>query len=82
MTAWASARLSRDAGAALPLPAEKGYIREVDRRRAIELALRLGRPGDMIFIGGKGHETYQIVGTLRHSFDDRQVVREYLCSEQ
>ncbi len=31
----------------------------------------------MIFIGGKGHETYQIVGTLRHSFDDRLVVREY-----
>jgi UDP-N-acetylmuramoyl-L-alanyl-D-glutamate--2,6-diaminopimelate ligase len=67
-------------GPALELPAGKGYIREVDRRRAIELALRLGRPGDMIFIGGKGHETYQIVGTLRHSFDDRQVVREYLCS--
>ena len=55
----------------------KGYIREVDRRKAIEQALALGRPGDMIFIGGKGHETYQIVGSLRCSFDDRQVVKEY-----
>ena len=54
-----------------------GYIREVDRRKAIELALELGRPGDMIFIGGKGHETYQIVGKLRHSFDDRIVVKDY-----
>jgi UDP-N-acetylmuramoyl-L-alanyl-D-glutamate--2,6-diaminopimelate ligase len=31
----------------------------------------------MVFIGGKGHETYQIVGTRRHSFDDRLVVKEY-----
>ena len=64
-------------GPAGGLPAGKGYIREVDRRKAIELALALGRPGDTIFIGGKGHETYQIVGTLKHSFDDRLVVREY-----
>jgi len=69
-------------GPTAELPAGKGYIREVDRRKAIGLALALGRPGDMIFIGGKGHETYQIVGTLRHSFDDRQVVKEYLCSER
>ena len=55
----------------------KGYIREVDRRKAIEIALTLGRPGDMIFIGGKGHETYQIIGSTRHSFDDRLVVKEY-----
>jgi UDP-N-acetylmuramoyl-L-alanyl-D-glutamate--2,6-diaminopimelate ligase len=55
----------------------RGYLREVDRRKAIELALTLARPGDMIFIGGKGHETYQIVGSIRHSFDDRLVVKEY-----
>ena len=64
-------------GSAGGLSTGKGYIREVDRRKAIELALALGRPGDTIFIGGKGHETYQIVGTLKHSFDDRLVVREY-----
>ena len=70
-------------GSAARFSAGKGYIREVDRRKAIEIALALGRPGDMIFIGGKGHETYQIIGTLKHSFDDRLVVREYfkrLCS--
>jgi UDP-N-acetylmuramoyl-L-alanyl-D-glutamate--2,6-diaminopimelate ligase len=58
----------------------KGYIREIDRRKAIELALKLGRPGDMIFIGGKGHETYQIVGSIRYPFDDRLVVKQYLES--
>lgn len=57
--------------------AKKGYIRETDRRKAIELALSIARPKDMIFIGGKGHETYQIIGSSKHSFDDRQIVREY-----
>ena len=57
--------------------ASRGYIREGDRRKAIELALALAGPGDIVFIGGKGHETYQIVGTRRYSFDDRLVVKEY-----
>jgi UDP-N-acetylmuramoyl-L-alanyl-D-glutamate--2,6-diaminopimelate ligase len=59
--------------------ASRDYIREVDRRKAIELALGLARPGDTIFIGGKGHEIYQIVGTRRYSFDDRLVVKEYFA---
>ncbi len=57
--------------------AARGYGVEADRRSAIELALSLALPGDMVFIGGKGHETYQIVGTRRFSFDDRSVVRGY-----
>ena len=56
---------------------EKGYRIEPDRRKAIEWALAGAEPGDMIFIGGKGHETYQIVGGEVHPFDDRLVVREY-----
>jgi UDP-N-acetylmuramoyl-L-alanyl-D-glutamate--2,6-diaminopimelate ligase len=56
----------------------KGYTREVDRKKAIELALSWARPGDMVFIGGKGHETYQIVGKQVLPFDDREVVRECL----
>lgn len=59
------------------IPDEKCYIREVDRRRAIRLALSLARPGDVIFLGGKGHETYQIIGTTKYPFDDRLVVDEY-----
>ncbi|MBC8141129.1 MAG: hypothetical protein H7Y38_06780, partial [Armatimonadetes bacterium] len=50
--------------------------READRRTAIALAVSLAAPGDTIVIAGKGHETYQIVGTETFPFDDRQVARE------
>jgi UDP-N-acetylmuramoyl-L-alanyl-D-glutamate--2,6-diaminopimelate ligase len=44
-----------------------------DRARAIHEAIRLARAGDVVVIAGKGHETYQIIGTTRIPFDDRQV---------
>lgn len=47
-----------------------------DRRQAIEAAIREARPGDMVLIAGKGHEDYQIIGTNRFHFDDREVARE------
>ena len=59
------------------VPGEKCYTKEIDRRRAIEIALSLARPGDVVFIGGKGHETYQLIGSTKHPFDDRLVVRDY-----
>jgi UDP-N-acetylmuramoyl-L-alanyl-D-glutamate--2,6-diaminopimelate ligase len=54
------------------------YWVEVDRRAAIGLALRWARPGDVVLIAGKGHEDYQILGSKRIHFDDRQVAREQL----
>jgi len=51
---------------------------EPDRRAAIALALALARPGDVVVLAGKGHETYQIVGTRRHPFDDRLIAAEAL----
>ncbi len=51
---------------------------EVDRKRAIELALTEARSGDVVLIAGKGHETYQIIGDQRLDFDDRRVAREFL----
>jgi UDP-N-acetylmuramoyl-L-alanyl-D-glutamate--2,6-diaminopimelate ligase len=59
-------------------PETRVYTIEVDRKRAIELALSWARPGDVVFIGGKGHETYQIVGSRVLPFDDRLVVRDYV----
>jgi UDP-N-acetylmuramoyl-L-alanyl-D-glutamate--2,6-diaminopimelate ligase len=47
-----------------------------DRRTAIETAIREAKPGDMVLIAGKGHEDYQIVGTQKLHFDDREVARE------
>ncbi len=49
----------------------KSYTVEPDRRRAIELGIRVAKPGDCVLIAGKGHEPYQIVGTEVLPFDDR-----------
>lgn len=51
---------------------------ELDRRRAIEMAIDLAKNGDAVLIAGKGHETYQVIGDRTHRFDDREVAREIL----
>jgi len=51
-----------------------------DRREAIAAALARARPGDLVLIAGKGHETYQEIDGQRRSFDDRAVVQEVLAS--
>jgi UDP-N-acetylmuramyl-tripeptide synthetase len=56
-----------------------GFIVEIERRRAIELALEAAREGDVVLIAGKGHEDYQIVGTHKLHFDDREQAREALA---
>jgi UDP-N-acetylmuramoyl-L-alanyl-D-glutamate--2,6-diaminopimelate ligase len=60
-------------GEATP-PEERCYTMVVDRREAIRLAVTWAQPGDVVYIGGKGHETYQIIGNRRLDFDDRLVV--------
>jgi UDP-N-acetylmuramoyl-L-alanyl-D-glutamate--2,6-diaminopimelate ligase len=47
-----------------------------DRREAISAAIREAHRGDMVLIAGKGHEDYQIIGTKKFHFDDREVARE------
>jgi UDP-N-acetylmuramoyl-L-alanyl-D-glutamate--2,6-diaminopimelate ligase len=49
-----------------------------DRRDAIRAALTEAKPNDTVVIAGKGHETYQIIGTTSFPFDDRVVARELL----
>ncbi|HEV8116717.1 MAG TPA: UDP-N-acetylmuramoyl-L-alanyl-D-glutamate--2,6-diaminopimelate ligase, partial [Acidimicrobiales bacterium] len=51
---------------------------EVDRRRAIELGVRLAQAGDVLLVAGKGHETEQEVGGRRLPFDDRIELRRAL----
>ncbi len=53
-----------------------GHERFVDRRRAIERAMRIAADDDLILLAGKGHETYQIRGTESHHFDESEIVRE------
>lgn len=60
------------AGATLTIP---------DRAEAIRLAVQLAAPGDVILVAGKGHETYQIIGTERLPFDDRAILSQALQSK-
>jgi UDP-N-acetylmuramoyl-L-alanyl-D-glutamate--2,6-diaminopimelate ligase len=57
------------------IPAGTRTEERVDRAEAIRLALDMARPGDVVLIAGKGHETYQIIGNTRIHFDDREEVR-------
>lgn len=56
------------------------YIKAPDRREAIFRAVSEARPGDVVVIAGKGHETYQILRDRTIQFDDREVAREALVS--
>ena len=49
-----------------------------DRAHAIYEAIKVARAGDVVIITGKGHETYQIIGRERRSFDDRHVAAQAL----
>ncbi len=50
----------------------KGYVVIPDRREAIRLAIRVAMAGDIVLLAGKGHEDYQIIGAVKHHFDDRE----------
>ena len=54
------------------------FIRMTDRRAAIHAALDAARPGDTVVLAGKGHETYQVVGTEKQPFDEAAIARTAL----
>jgi UDP-N-acetylmuramoyl-L-alanyl-D-glutamate--2,6-diaminopimelate ligase len=56
----------------------KKYRVILDRAEAIESAMQIARPGDIILIAGKGHETYQEFANETIAFDDRAVARRVL----
>ena len=62
------------------LPAGR-YERLEDRRAAIARAIAIADPvRDVILLAGKGHETYQIRGTVKYHFDERVIVTELLAA--
>jgi UDP-N-acetylmuramyl-tripeptide synthetase len=52
--------------------AARGFHCEIDRKVAIRRAAAAIRPGEILLIAGKGHEDYQIIGTTKIHFDDRE----------
>ena len=56
------------------------HVRIEERRAAIAHALATSRAGDVVLLAGKGHETYQVRGTVKHPFDERTIVRELLTT--
>jgi UDP-N-acetylmuramyl-tripeptide synthetase len=54
--------------------------RVTDRAAAIHAAVAEARERDVVLIAGKGHEDYQIIGTVKHAFDDRSVARAALVA--
>ena len=55
---------------------------EVDRRKAIRMAMDMARKDDIIVLCGKGHETYQVIGTEKTHLDEREEVAAHLMEEK
>jgi UDP-N-acetylmuramoyl-L-alanyl-D-glutamate--2,6-diaminopimelate ligase len=64
--------------AGFPSEGHKPLVVEIDRRKAIEKILADAQSGDVVLLAGKGHENYQIVGTIKHHFDDVEEARRVL----
>lgn len=61
-------------------PTAENIIVEIDREKAIESAIKEAQKDDLVLIAGKGHETYQIIGTERINFSDKLIVEKYLAA--
>ncbi|UJL47850.1 UDP-N-acetylmuramoyl-L-alanyl-D-glutamate--2,6-diaminopimelate ligase [Virgibacillus sp. NKC19-16] len=54
----------------------------IDRKKAIYQAIEHAQDEDIILIAGKGHETYQEVGSVKYNFDDRKVAKEAIQAKE
>lgn len=53
-----------------------------DRREAIRTACTLALAGDVVLVAGKGHEKYQEIKGVKHPFDDKEILREFLIADR
>ncbi len=69
----------RDIKKGIPAETPRDHVLEViDRREAIDKLIAMAEPGDVLFVLGKGHEDYQILGERKIPFDDRLMVQDSL----
>jgi UDP-N-acetylmuramoyl-L-alanyl-D-glutamate--2,6-diaminopimelate ligase len=64
--------------AGLDVILKRKAVRISNRREAIKAACMIALKGDIILVAGKGHETYQEINGIRHPFDDREILSEFL----
>lgn len=58
------------------------YVIIENRRDAIRHALSIAEPGDVVMIAGKGHENYQEINGVKHHFDDKEIVTEFITENK
>ena len=76
----AEIRAAVRAGALGIAESERGEVREIgDRAAAIAAAVDWARPGDVVLVAGKGHETGQEIAGVKYPFDDREVLAQALA---
>lgn len=63
-------------------PGFTAYRRQADRRAAIREILAMGRAGDVILLAGKGHETYQEIGTEKIHLDEREEIASFFRQDE
>ncbi len=64
------------------IPDRSGCVVEENRRKAIRIAMDMARKDDIIVLCGKGHETYQIIGTTKNHLDEREEVASALLEQK
>jgi len=70
--------IAKDVLAGVLLTGNKNFHVILDRKEAIQFALKKMQPGDALVLAGKGHEDYQIIGSTKHHFDEREILAEFL----
>ncbi|MBA2745307.1 MAG: UDP-N-acetylmuramoyl-L-alanyl-D-glutamate--2,6-diaminopimelate ligase [Flavisolibacter sp.] len=60
----------------LSVSAKRKFISIADRLQAIKTAVSMAKPEDIVLVAGKGHEKYQEINSVKHHFDDKEVLME------
>lgn len=70
------AQILNDMEQGLNSAAKRKYISIADRKEAIKTAVSFANKDDIILVAGKGHEKYQDINGVKHSFDDKEVLKD------
>ncbi|TAL68838.1 MAG: UDP-N-acetylmuramoyl-L-alanyl-D-glutamate--2,6-diaminopimelate ligase [Bacteroidetes bacterium] len=72
-----SAKIIRDIYYGIDNGNKKKVIQISNRAEAIKYAFSISKDNDIILVAGKGHETYQIIGEVKHHFDDNEELMKF-----